>query len=69
MVDPEKQPEWGSTYRLVASERWKAKSAAMGRSVTEAIVAYARPGWRQDRVWGDDCTGFGREAMTRISFV
>ncbi len=34
---------WGSSYRLVASEKWKAKSAAMGREVTEALVEYSRP--------------------------
>ncbi len=34
---------WGSTYRLVASERWKAKSAAMGGAVTDAFVEYAAP--------------------------
>jgi SAM-dependent methyltransferase len=37
------EPGWGSQYRLVASDRWKAKSAAMGKAVTEAIVEYARP--------------------------
>jgi SAM-dependent methyltransferase len=36
-------PEWGSSYRLIASEKWKAKSAAMGRDVTDALVEYARP--------------------------
>jgi len=36
-------PQWGSSYRLIASEKWKAKSAAMGRDVTEAIVEYAHP--------------------------
>jgi ubiquinone/menaquinone biosynthesis C-methylase UbiE len=35
--------EWGSSYRLVAADKWKAKSAAMGRAVTEALVEYARP--------------------------
>lgn len=35
--------QWGSSYRLVAAEKWKAKSAAMGRAVTEALVEYARP--------------------------
>jgi ubiquinone/menaquinone biosynthesis C-methylase UbiE len=35
--------EWGSSYRLVAAEKWKAKSAAMGRAVTEALVEYASP--------------------------
>jgi SAM-dependent methyltransferase len=35
--------DWGNQYRLVASEKWKAKSAAMGTPVTEALVEYARP--------------------------
>ncbi len=35
--------EWGSSYRLVAAEKWKAKSAAMGRNVTEVLLQYARP--------------------------
>jgi ubiquinone/menaquinone biosynthesis C-methylase UbiE len=34
---------WGSSYRLIASEKWKAKSAAMGSAVTEASVEYSRP--------------------------
>ena len=34
---------WGSSYRLVASEKWKAKSAAMGRDATNALVDYANP--------------------------
>lgn len=34
---------WGSSYRLVAAEKWKAKSAFMGHAVTEALVEYARP--------------------------
>lgn len=34
---------WGSSYRLVASEKWKAKSAAMGRDATNALVEYAQP--------------------------
>jgi|SRR5579871_717914 len=40
---PDSEPGWGSQYRLVASEKWKAKSAAMGRSVTDALVEYAQP--------------------------
>ncbi len=40
---PESNPQWGSSYRLIASEKWKAKSAAMGRDATEALVKYARP--------------------------
>ena len=35
--------DWGNQYRLVASERWKAKSAAMGQPVTDALVEYAQP--------------------------
>lgn len=36
-------PDWGNQYRLVAAEKWKAKSAAMGKPVTDALVEYARP--------------------------
>ena len=36
-------PNWGNSYRLIASEKWEAKSAAMGRDVTEALVEYAQP--------------------------
>jgi SAM-dependent methyltransferase len=40
---PDSEPGWGSQYRLVASEKWKAKSAAMGQPVTNALVEYAAP--------------------------
>lgn len=40
---PHSAPDWGTQYRLVASEKWKAKSAAMGQSVTDALVDYAQP--------------------------
>jgi SAM-dependent methyltransferase len=40
---PGSEPGWGSQYRLVASEKWKAKSAAMGQPVTDALVEYAQP--------------------------
>lgn len=39
----ETEPTWGTQYRLLASEKWKAKSAAMGQPVTDALVEYARP--------------------------
>jgi len=43
-AEPSKaEPGWGESYRLIASEKWKAKSAAMGKAVTEALVEYARP--------------------------
>jgi SAM-dependent methyltransferase len=43
MTTPESEPSWGSQYRLVATEKWKAKSAAMGQPVTDALVEYAQP--------------------------
>jgi len=36
-------PDWGTSFRLTAAEKWKAKSATMGRDVTEALVACADP--------------------------
>lgn len=40
---PDSEQSWGAQYRLVASEKWKAKSAAMGQPVTDALVEYAQP--------------------------
>jgi len=40
---PESKQDWGTQYRLIASEKWKAKSAAMGQPVTDALVEYAQP--------------------------
>ena len=37
------QPGWGSQYRLVASEKWRVKSAALGKPVTEGLVNFAQP--------------------------
>jgi SAM-dependent methyltransferase len=37
------QALWGASFRLIASERWKSKSAAMGSGVTQALVEYSRP--------------------------
>src|SRR6202035_4116587 len=37
------EPGWGSQYRLIAADQWRAKSAAMGREVTEALVDFSRP--------------------------
>jgi SAM-dependent methyltransferase len=36
------ETHWGASYRLVAAEKWKAKSARMGRPLTEALVEYAQ---------------------------
>jgi ubiquinone/menaquinone biosynthesis C-methylase UbiE len=38
-----KSSSWGSSSRIAATEKWKAKSAFMGRAVTEALVEYAQP--------------------------
>lgn len=45
---PEQKPQWGSSYRLIAADKWKAKSAAMGRDVTQALVQYSgvQPGMK-----------------------
>jgi hypothetical protein len=40
---PDSQPDWGSPYRLIAREKWKAQSAAMGQPVADALVEYAQP--------------------------
>jgi ubiquinone/menaquinone biosynthesis C-methylase UbiE len=40
---PSAETGWGSQYRLIASDKWKAKSAAMGKAATEALVEYAQP--------------------------
>lgn len=40
---PDSNSDWGTQFRLIASERWKAKSAAMGQPVTDALVEYAQP--------------------------
>lgn len=38
-----KPSNWSASYRLIAAEKWKAKSAAMGRGVTQALVELANP--------------------------
>lgn len=60
-------PQWGSSFRLVAAEKWKAKSAAMGRDVTEALVEYAlpEPGMRVL----DLASGTGEPAITIASRI
>jgi SAM-dependent methyltransferase len=43
MTSENSNPPWGASYRLVAAEKWKAKSAALGGDLTRALVEYARP--------------------------
>ncbi len=56
------KPDWGSSYRLVAAEKWKAKSAAMGKPVTDALVEYAAPQLGMQVL--DVATGTGEPAIT-----
>ena len=58
----ESEPAWGSQYRLVAAEKWKAKSAAMGTPATEALVDYARPETGMQVL--DLASGTGEPAIT-----
>ncbi len=61
------KPDWGSSYRMIAAEKWKAKSAAMGRDVTEAIVDYAR--LRAGMKVLDLASGTGEPAISLASRV
>jgi SAM-dependent methyltransferase len=61
------KPQWGASYRLVAAEKWKAKSAAMGRPVTEALVEYAGP--RPGMEVLDLASGTGEPAISLASRV
>jgi ubiquinone/menaquinone biosynthesis C-methylase UbiE len=58
---------WGSSYRLIAADKWKAKSAAMGRSVTEGLVEYARA--RPGMQVLDLASGTGEPAITLAGMV
>jgi SAM-dependent methyltransferase len=65
MGNPES--EWGSSYRLIAAEKWKSKSAAMGREVTRALVQYARPAAGMKVL--DVASGTGEPAISLASKV
>ena len=60
-------PDWGNQYRLVASEKWKAKSAAMGQPVTDALVEYAQPAPGMQVL--DVASGTGEPAISLASRV
>src|ERR1700686_4461422 len=64
---PESSPDWGNQYRLVASEKWKAKSAAMGQPVTDALVEFARPALGMQVL--DLASGTGEPAISLASSV
>jgi len=61
------EPEWGTQFRLVASEKWKAKSAAMGQPVTDALVDYADP--KEGMQVLDLASGTGEPAITIASRI
>lgn len=61
------KPDWGSSYRLIAADKWKAKSAAMGRDVTETLVEYAQP--RAGMRILDLASGTGEPAISLASRV
>ena len=58
---------WSSAFGIAASEKWKAKSAAMGRDVTEALVDYARPLPGMNVL--DVASGTGEPAITIASRI
>src|ERR1700751_2455582 len=62
MASADTNTEWGSSFRLTAAEKWKAKSARMGRDVTEALVDYAQP--RAGMNVLDIASGTGEPAIT-----
>jgi SAM-dependent methyltransferase len=67
MTTAKNESNWGSSYRLIAAEKWKAKSAAMGREVTEAIVNYAQPQAGMKVL--DLASGTGEPAITIASRI
>jgi SAM-dependent methyltransferase len=61
------QTHWGSSYRLVAAEKWRAKSAAMGQPLTEALVEYVQP--RAGMQVLDIASGTGEPAISLAALV
>src|SRR5579864_4178179 len=64
---PNSKQDWGNQFRLIASEKWKAKSAAMGKPVTDALVEYAQPVPGMNVL--DLASGTGEPAITVASRV
>jgi SAM-dependent methyltransferase len=64
---PDSKPDWGNQYRLVASEKWKAKSPAMGQPATDALVEYAQPAPGMQVL--DLASGTGEPAISLASRV
>jgi SAM-dependent methyltransferase len=66
-LSPDSKPQWGASYRLIAAEKWKTKSAAMGRAVTDALVEYAGP--QPGMTVLDLASGTGEPAISLASRV
>jgi ubiquinone/menaquinone biosynthesis C-methylase UbiE len=61
------ESKWSASYRLIAADKWKAKSAAMGRGVTDALVRYANP--QPGMKVLDLASGTGEPAISVASWV
>lgn len=58
---------WGSSYRLVAADRWRLQSAYMGHAVTEVLVDYSKPAPGMHVL--DLASGTGEPAITLARLV
>jgi ubiquinone/menaquinone biosynthesis C-methylase UbiE len=61
------ESKWSASYRLIAADKWKAKSAVMGRGVTDALVRYANP--QPGMKVLDLASGTGEPAISVASWV
>ena len=66
-MDASTASAWGSSYRLVAADRWRMQSAYMGHFVTEALVDYAHPAAGMNVL--DLASGTGEPAITVARLV
>ena len=66
-MEPSTASAWGSSYRLVAADRWRLQSAYMGHAVTQALVDYAAPAAGMCVL--DLASGTGEPAITLARLV
>ncbi len=66
-MEPSTASAWGSSYRLVAADRWRLQSAYMGHAVTEVLVDYAAPVVGMHVL--DVASGTGEPAITLARLV
>jgi ubiquinone/menaquinone biosynthesis C-methylase UbiE len=65
--DSGQAPQWGDSYRLIAAEKWRAKSAQMGKEVTAELVRLANPAPGEKVL--DVATGTGEPAISLAGAV